>query len=129
MKRNVGFARERPPGALTIGDFTTLGRSAISEDNPTDGHHVEAKERDSIHVGPPSSKVCFDSGSTPLSQMQKLSFSYTGGPAFSRVGAVGIPQRLKSNSLQSIYVRAEARTLRKPEFLRSLLSREAFLDS
>jgi hypothetical protein len=48
MKRNVWFAGERPPGALTIGDLSALGRSAISEDNPTDGHHVEAQERDPI---------------------------------------------------------------------------------
>jgi hypothetical protein len=52
MKRNVWFAVERPPGALAITDFTALGRRAISEDNPTDGHPLEAQERDSIHVGP-----------------------------------------------------------------------------
>ena len=77
MKRNVWFAGERPPGALTMRDFTLLGRSAISDDNPTDSHHVEAQKRDSTHVGPPPSKVWFDSGSTPFSQMQKLGFSYT----------------------------------------------------
>src|SRR5580658_1501141 len=82
MKRNVWIAGERPPRALTVGYFSALGRSAISEDNPTDGHHVEPQERDSIHVGPPLSKVCFDSGSIPFSKMQKLGFSYTGGPAF-----------------------------------------------
>jgi hypothetical protein len=82
MKRNVWFARERPPEALTIGDFSALSGSAISEDNPTDGHYVEAQERDPIHLGPPSSKVCCGSGSTSFSQMQKLGFQYTGGPAF-----------------------------------------------
>src|ERR1700733_7800374 len=35
----------------------------------------------------------------------------------SLLGAESIPQRLKPNSLQSIYVRAEARTLQRPESL------------
>jgi hypothetical protein len=56
VERNVLFARERPPEAFTIGDFNALRRSAISEGNPTDGHYVEAQERDPIHIGPPSSK-------------------------------------------------------------------------
>src|ERR1700733_7535587 len=38
-------------------------------------------------------------------------------------GAESIPQRLKPNSLQSIYVRAEASTLQRPEFFRSLEGR------
>jgi hypothetical protein len=35
-------------------------------------------------------------------------------------GVEGIPQRLKPNSLQSIYVRPEGRTLQKHEFFRNL---------
>jgi hypothetical protein len=38
------------------------------------------------------------------------------------LGAEGIPQRLKPNSLQGIYVRPEGRTLQKNEFFRSLFS-------
>ena len=34
----------------------------------------------------------------------------------SLLGAEGIPQRLKPNALQSIYVRPEGRTLKKNEF-------------
>jgi hypothetical protein len=56
MKRNVRFGRERPPEALTIGDLSALSRSVISKDDPTDGHQVEARERDPIHVGAPLSK-------------------------------------------------------------------------
>jgi hypothetical protein len=41
-------------------------------------------------------------------------------------GGEGIPQRLKPNSLQSIYVRAEARTLQENEFFRSLLGLDRF---
>jgi hypothetical protein len=35
-------------------------------------------------------------------------------------GVEGVPQRLKQNSLQSIYVRPEGRTLQENEFFRSL---------
>jgi hypothetical protein len=56
MKRNVWFDRQRPPEALTRGDLSVLSRGATSEDDPTNGHYVEAQERDPIHVGPPSSK-------------------------------------------------------------------------
>jgi hypothetical protein len=41
-------------------------------------------------------------------------------------GAEGIPQRLKPDSLHSIYVRAEARTLQENEFFRSLLGLDRF---
>jgi hypothetical protein len=37
-------------------------------------------------------------------------------------GVEGVPQRLKPDSLQSIYVRPEGRTLQKHEFFRKLLS-------
>jgi hypothetical protein len=37
-------------------------------------------------------------------------------------GAEGFPERLKPNSLQSIYVRPEGRTLQENEFFRSLFS-------
>jgi hypothetical protein len=39
------------------------------------------------------------------------------------LGWKGVPQRLKPDSLQSIYVRPEGRTLRKHEFFRKLFSR------
>jgi hypothetical protein len=38
-------------------------------------------------------------------------------------GAEGVPQRLKPDSFQSIYVRPEGRTLQENEFFRSLFSR------
>jgi hypothetical protein len=45
-------------------------------------------------------------------------------------GVEGVPQRLKPDSLQSIYVRPEGRTLQKHEFFRKLFSRavEGWID-
>ena len=42
------------------------------------------------------------------------------------ISAEIIPQRLKPSWLQSIFVRAEARTLRKNEFVRSLFSPSSY---
>jgi hypothetical protein len=41
-----------------------------------------------------------------------------------------VPQRLKPDSLQNIYVRPEGRTLQKPEFFRKLFNRavEGWID-
>jgi hypothetical protein len=44
------------------------------------------------------------------------------GGTQSSVGAEGIPQRLKPNSLRSIYVRPEGRTLQENEFFAACLA-------
>jgi hypothetical protein len=62
-------------------------------------------------------------GTQGLNRLRKNTASTTGGAAEEIM-----PQRLKPSSFQMIYVRAEARTLQRPEYFRSPLTPVPFED-